>query len=194
MQKKILIQIFLLLTVIIILIFFYNIYFVDNRSETQTTVIENKIPDSDVEKSNTLHDVEYFAEDFDGGQYIIKSKFGEIKDNQPNLIFLKEVKAIILLKDSASINILSEGATYNSLSYNTNFYGNVLTTYTDHSILSDNMDLDFKKNLAFISNEVKYKNLNTSLQADKVEIDLISKNLKIFMNDNSKTIKIINKE
>ena len=62
------------------------------------------------------------------------------------------------------------------------------------SFILQSEGLDFEKNLAFISNQVKYKNLNTSLQADKVEIDLISKNLKIFMNDNSKTIKIINKE
>jgi hypothetical protein len=34
--------------------------------------------------------------------------------------------------------------------------------------------------------------LNTNLQADKVEIDLISKNSKIFMNDSSKKIKIVN--
>ena len=45
-----------------------------------------------------------------------------------------------------------------------------------------------------IYNEVYFKNLNTTLQADKVEVDLISKNSKIFMNNNSKKVKIINQE
>ena len=36
-----------------------------------------------------------------------------------------------------------------------------------------------------------YKNLNTKLLADKMEIDLITKNSKIFMNNNSDTIKIV---
>jgi hypothetical protein len=50
----------------------------------------------------------------------------------------------------------------------------------------------FKKNLAYISDEILYKNLNTQLQADKIEVNLLTKNLKIFMNDKSKKIKILN--
>ena len=66
-----------------------------------------------------------------------------------------------------------------------------MVTYNDHFISSDKLDLIFEKNLATISNNIIYKNLNTKLQADKVEIDLITKNSKIFMNDKTKKIKIM---
>ena len=42
----------------------------------------------------------------------------------------------------------------------------------------------------YIDNNLVYKNLDTKLKADKVELDLITKNSKIFMFDNS-TVKII---
>ena len=53
------------------------------------------------------------------------------------------------------------------------------------------MNLLFNQNLATISNNVIYKNLNTELFADKIEIDLITKNSKIFMKNNSKKVKIV---
>ena len=139
MQKKILIQIFLLLAVLIILFYFYNIYFLNKKEKLNNTTINNNELDLDIKKSNILHNVEYFAEDANGGKYVIKSKFGEIQDSKPDLIFLKEVEAIITLKNSTPINIFSDGATYNSLNYNTNFYGNVLALYTEHNILSNNL-------------------------------------------------------
>ena len=64
-------------------------------------------------------------------------------------------------------------------------------SYDEHSTNSDNLDLIFEKNLATLSNNIIYKNLNTELQADKMEIDLITKNSKIFMNNNSDTVKIV---
>jgi lipopolysaccharide export system protein LptA len=58
--------------------------------------------------------------------------------------------------------------------------------------MSDNLYLQFDKKLATISDNVIYKNLNTELKADKVEIDLITKNSKIFMDDKSNQVQIIN--
>ena len=42
-----------------------------------------------------------------------------------------------------------------------------------------------------ISKNIIYKNLDTKLEADKIEIDLLTKNTKIFMDDKSKKIKLI---
>ena len=53
------------------------------------------------------------------------------------------------------------------------------------------MDLLFKDNLATISNNVVYKNLNTQLYADKIEMDLITKNSKIFMKNKSEKVKVV---
>ena len=59
--------------------------------------------------------------------------------------------------------------------------------------MSQNLDLSFAKNLATISNQVVYSNLETKMMADRLEIDLISKNSKIYMNDTNKKIQIVGK-
>ena len=112
--------------------------------------------------------------------------------NQPELILMKKVQAKINFKNSSSAIISADNAIYNNINYNTNFYDNVLITYTDHTIRANNFDLNFKENLGIISNNIIYKNLNTQLEADKIEIDLITKNLKIFMNKKTKKVKITN--
>ena len=104
---------------------------------------------------------------------------------------MKGVEATINAKNSSPIKILSDSAILNKITYDTVFSENVLITYDDHLITSDKLDLFFQKNLAIISNDIIYKNLNTTLQADMIEIDLLSKKLRIFMNDSTKKIKIL---
>ena len=104
---------------------------------------------------------------------------------------MENVNATILLKDSSPINFWSNKAVYNNMNYTTKFYGDVLMTYMKHNIKSDNLNLNFSKNLATISDNVVYKNSNTSLKADTVKIDLLTKDTKIYMNDDSKKIKVI---
>jgi lipopolysaccharide export system protein LptA len=105
---------------------------------------------------------------------------------------MKKVIATINLNASMPIKIYADNAIYNDINNNTNFYGNVLMTYNMHIINSDNLDLMFEKNLVVLSNNIIYKNLNTKLEADKVEVNLITKKSKIFMNNISDTVKIIN--
>ena len=112
--------------------------------------------------------------------------------NKPDIILLTNVEAIILTKNSKPIKIYSKKSLYNNLNYNTNFYNEVRITYKDHKIFSDNFDLIFNEKTGTIYNNVVYKNLNTMLYADKIDIDLISKDSKIYMFDKSKKVKIKN--
>ena len=105
---------------------------------------------------------------------------------------MENVDAVIILKGSPPINLSSDSASYDNMSYTTEFYGNVTMAYMEHDIISDNLYLNFNQNLVTISDNVLYKNLNTSLKADEIKIDLITKDTKIYMNDKSKKIKIIN--
>ena len=105
---------------------------------------------------------------------------------------MKNVMANINLKNSDPVKISSKNAVYNTVNYTTNFYDDVLIEYSENVITSDNLDLVFEKNIATIYNNIIYKNLNTKLQADTIVIDLITKNSKIYMNDQSKKVKIIN--
>ena len=103
---------------------------------------------------------------------------------------MTNVKATIILKNSEPIKISSNFAKYNNNSYETNFYKDVVFLYNDHLAESENIDLLFDENLVTIYKNIVYKNSNTQLKADRLEIDLITKNSKIFMENKTKKIKL----
>ena len=193
MLKKTILQFLLLFGIALAFIIFYNIYFNKenvNIDRVKTLDLEKNL--SEGEKGNLIYNIEYISSDENKYNYIIKSKLGIQSDNNPNVIFMKEVIATINLKDKTPINISSKSALFNNITYDTEFNGEVIVIYDEHTIKSEKLDLLFKKNLAFISDEIFYKNLNTQLQADKIEINLLTKHMKVFMNDKSKKIKILN--
>ena len=193
MLNKKLLQFFLLIITVVISIFFFKIYFMKEETSNISTNIKNidKKEILNKRESNLIYNIEYISEFKDGNFYIISSKYGELEYNKPELIKMKKVTAIINLNNSNPIRIFADNATYDNVNYNTSFYGNVIMSYNEHSTNSDNLDLLFKKNLATLSNNIIYKNLNTKLKADKMEINLITKNSKIFMNNNSDSVKIV---
>ena len=103
---------------------------------------------------------------------------------------MENVFAEIILGGSEPISIYSDFALYDNINYDTNFYDNVKLDHVFHKITSEKIDLAFKDNLVFISNNVIYKNLDTKLIADEVRIDLLTKDIKIFMNEKNKKIRI----
>jgi len=189
MLNKTFLQLFLFMVVFLISFSFLKIFFIKknitNTSKNVETINNEK-------KSNLIYNIEYISEFKDGNFYIISSEFAEVIHNKTELIKMKKVIATINLNSSMPIKIYADNAIYNDINNNTNFYGNVLMTYNMHIINSDNLDLMFEKNLVVLSNNIIYKNLNTKLEADKIEVNLITKNSKIFMNNISDTVKIIN--
>ena len=127
----------------------------------------------------------------DGISYTITSEIGELSVEQPNLILMRRVLAVIKNNYGKPLTITADNAIYNNINHDTQFYDNVLMTYQEQVINSDNFDLVFINNLATIKNNVVYKDQNTKLFADKVEINILTKNSKIFMYDKQKKIKII---
>ena len=193
MLKKTILQFLLLFGIVLASIIFYNIYFNKenvNIDAIKTLDLEKSL--SEGEKGNLIYNIEYLSSDKNEYNYIIKSQLGVQSDTNPNVIFMKKVIATINLKDKTPINISSKSALFNNITFDTEFNGEVIVIYDEHTINSEKLDLLFKKNLAFISDEIFYKNLNTQLQADKIEINLLTKHMKVFMNDKSKKIKILN--
>jgi len=191
MKKKIFLQILFFSIFFLIFFLFLKIYFFNNKNDIVEMKVVNSEESQNIKESNEIQNLEYISEDSNGNKYTIQSSSGKIDLDKPELIEMKNVLATINLKNSYPISIFSDNAIYNNITHNTEFYNNILINYINNTIESDNMDLFFEKNFASIYNNVNYKNLNTQLQADKVEIDLITKNSKIFMKDKSKKIKII---
>jgi lipopolysaccharide export system protein LptA len=189
-NKKILIQFFLILTIFLTCFIFYKLFFIDPIVELKN-VENNQWKSKNLIKkgTNQMNGIVYNSTYLDDNNYIIKAEFGEFSADDPGLMILTNVTGTIFLKNSETIEISSKKARYDSVGYNTNFSENVLITFNDHQINSDNFDLFFDKKLSTIYNNIIYKNLNTMLHADKIDIDLITKNSKIYMFDKSKKIK-----
>tara|TARA_B100000795_G_scaffold87272_1_gene63539 strand:- start:296 stop:886 length:591 start_codon:yes stop_codon:yes gene_type:complete len=193
MNKKTVLQFFLLLVVLIIFSFISKTYFPNKKGEKiiEKNNIENNEKIISEENSNLIKNISYFAEDKRGNNYSILSQFGKINEDEPDLITLTKVTAFINMREGSQIKISSDRAIYNKFNYNSNFQDNVLVIYQGHKITSERLDLMFEKNIITIFDNVIYKNLNTKLEADKIEIDLITKKSRIFMNKKSEKVKII---
>tara|TARA_B110000858_G_C17757759_1_gene452948 strand:+ start:979 stop:1560 length:582 start_codon:yes stop_codon:yes gene_type:complete len=190
MKKKTLLQLLILIVIIAILIFFYK-NSNQNKKANVSIKLSNQSEIINSDNSNLISNLKYVVEGEDGISYTITSEIGELSVEQPNLILMRRVLAVIRNDYGKPLKITADNAIYNNINHDTQFYDNVLMTYQEQVINSDNFDLVFIKNLATIKNNVVYKDLNTKLFADKVEINILTKNSKIFMYDKQKKIKII---
>ena len=186
MNKKIIIQLILFSIIIIIISLFF--FQVDKRVSNTNKKTVSSISDGDF--ANIMENIEYFSNDEIGNEYIIKAEHGQILNENKNLILMNNVSAEINFNYNEKIIILSKKAVYNTLNYDTKFEDDIIIKYGDHNILSENVDMLFKDQRIKIYNKIEYTNLNTFLLADIAEIDLLTKNLKIYMKQNKKKINI----
>ena len=193
MNKKIAFQLSLFLILLFVIFFFYYEYFF-LKKERESLDITNKNQNIETIQSenNLIRKLEYLSIDKNGNRYLITSEFGEISNVDSNIMLMTNVMARIDLYKKDTIYLSSNSAKYNTLNFDTNFYKNVTLKYIGHDISSENLDLFFKKNFVWIYNNVIYKDSTNKLIADKIEIDIITKDSKIFMLDNKK-LKIIGK-
>ena len=162
-------------------------YFLDEEVKVSP---QNEISNNKVEDGNTVKEISYESNDNEGNKYIINADSGTFKDDNKDEIFMTNVKATIKFNDGNNVFLSSKFAKYNTLNNDTNFYDDVNLKYLDHKIKSDNIDVFFKDSYISAYNNLIYNNLDVNLIADKVEMDLLTKNSKIFMFDKSK-VKII---
>ena len=186
MNKKIIIQSILFLIILLLLIFFFFKYFSKNNQTSSNTDKTSLTSASKENFANIIEIIEYNSNDETGNLYNIKAEYGEILNESKNLILMKDVTAKIIFNHNEQIIITSKKAIYNTINYDTKFEEDILVKYAEHTIASNNVDLLFKDNKVKIYNEIDYNNLNTNLLADNAEINLLTKNLKIYMNNNKK--------
>ena len=97
------------------------------------------------------------------------------------------------MKNSENITITSNYGKYNSENFDTIFSKNVIINYLDNKIKGEYLDFSLDRNSMIISKKVIYSNTNNILNADVIDINLITKDTKIFMYDNDKKINIKSK-
>ena len=196
MYKKIFVQLLLLIILFAIVFSTFFLYF--NKKEKLTVsnlpVIEGKESLVDDETGTLIKDINYSFYDSAGNYYELLSEVGKVDINNSDQIFMTNVVATIYLKDSSPVKITSKFANYNKINHETSFFENVKVAHLIHKATSENLDISFNDNVASMYNNIVYNKPGTKLKADRLEIDLITKNSKIFMDNKTEKIKIIDKK
>ena len=189
MSNKTYIQLFLISIFIFISLFLFFKYF--KKSGFQSSVNTN-LEQTTTMGESSIEELKYQSKDKNGNKYEIEAKKGNIDKNNPDIIYLENVRAFILLQNSDLISISSNFAKYNIKNFDTLFNDSILVNYGEHVLKSGFLDLSFENNLVSLYDNVRYISGISSLKADKAEIDILSKKTKIFMEDSSKKVQIKN--
>jgi len=204
MWKKISIQLILLSIVFFSIFYVYKFYFKtkDNIKINQSDIVQNKSSDDinnnksnfDIDSENNLiKNLSYFSKDNLGNEFIIESKNSELNLDNLDIISMENVSAKIIMVNSEPIYVTSNLAKYNNENYETTFTDNVLIVYLDNKIRCEKFYISIENNIANVTDNVIYENPKGKLIADTIEIDLITKNSKIFMIDKNKKVMVLNK-
>jgi len=212
MKKKSLIQISLLVFLFFVSFFFFKFFYKpdisQNKSEkkTETLNLQNKSKIKDEEKQNLIKDIKYNSNYSGGKNFEILADYGETSNEDPDLMFLTNVRGKIIFNDKEDIILTSKYADFNTRTFETTFIENVKVLRKDEIITGNNLYLVFeldenelkkdpkkKQNLIRMSQNVEFKKPGHNLIADIIEIDLITKNSKIYMHNEKQKVIIKSK-
>ena len=202
-SKKTLIQTFLILTLILLNFVVFNFYYKADSKKDQTDLKNKEIEEKilNAKKNNLIENLKYTSNNSRGDIYELFADFGEANKENPDIMFLTNVNGRIKSKNKHDVLLTSKFANFNTKTFETTFIDNVKILRHDEIITGDELylvldrdkndfkeNLDKEENLLRISNNVSFKKPGYSLEADIVEIDLITKNSKIYMKNGIKKV------
>ena len=187
---KRIIQIALFFIVIITLIFFQKTYFKKNEK----IVINSEIPNDQLTKqteNSLIKNLKYEVTLDQNNKYIITSDLSELNyiDNA-ELVKMQTVTAIFLDKNNVPLIIKSDNAVYNNSNYNTNFSNNVQIEYMNNKIFAEKLNLNLQNNMVKIFENVRYIGVQGTVKSDNIKINLITKKVDIYMDDESDNVEL----
>ena len=162
----------------------------DEKELSENEIFEEGSKTMKDEETNIFTNVEYKGFYNLTNPFSIKSDKARILKEEPDIIYMTNMKATILMKDGKSVIITSNKGRYNKQTYDSFFEENVKATDNETIILSENLDLIASKDIAIIYNDVTITNDEKgSLKADKIDYNFITEFYKVSM-FNNKNVKI----
>ena len=195
MNVKTTVQLLIFILIVIFIFFFMKSTFLKEQKDiVNLDLNKDKIFEeigTEKNQNNFIENLNYISTDAKGNEYILNAKYGEESKEDSNIIILKQVVGTIKLVNKPDIEIKSDFAKYNSLTFDTNFYENVLGSFKESKITSDNLDLFFKNNRAIMYNNIEYLDRDTAANADEISFNLLNGDVNIKMFDKKEKIQII---
>ena len=182
-QKKIQL---LLISFGLVLFFLTYLYY---PSTSKNKILDTKSNVQDVaefdnlDQSTTFQNVEFKGLYSFDKPFKIKSDSAYILNDDPDLVYMKNMRVILYLDDNRIVNITSDKGKYNKTTYDCFFEDNVVASDENTKIFAENMDLLATKNIANIYNNVRLDNPEGNLSADIINYNFDTKNFKVSMFD-----------
>ena len=186
---------------------FYNNYFTEKQTQknsiinSQTKKNNNSLKTNEIIiqeeenekiKNNVIKNLKYKLNITENGTYEIKANSSEINlENGEEIVLMKGVIATFSDKNSNKLFISSDSAIFNSVNYNTLFSGNIKIQHEENIITSNKLEFNFIKNNILVYENVKYIGLRGEIIVDNIKIDLITRNIEFFMNNDNDNVKIL---
>jgi len=181
-----------LLFFLIFFLMFAYFFHLKSKKEVQSTKESIEL-NEEVKNSNIIQNIRHVSKDMEGNEYIIEAVQGEIDLTNSEIMFLENVTATIKPIDTSHIIITSDFGKYNIQTYDSNFSKNVIINYLNNKITAEYLDFSINNNLMTISENVIYTNDENILKADIAEMDIKTKDTKIFMYEDYKKVNIQSK-
>ena len=203
MRKKTFIQVILIIFLVFLTYLVFKKYYIKNEMDTELIKKGDTISKNESQKTekNLIKDISYTANNSKGDIYLLLADTGEIYMDNQELMFLTEVMGTITLHDGITVTIKSDFANFNTKSFETTFINNVIVQREEEKITGNELYLVLERdekeaqdltgkdeNLIRMSRNVIYKKPGYNLSADILEIDLITKNIKIYMMNEYKKV------
>jgi len=189
MKKKISLVVIFFVSIALIVFFYSN-----NNKKAEFKIKQEEIQKIEERSysSNIIENVKYSSRDINDNEYIITAKEGEIDLKNSSVIFLKGVTATIILNDKKGIKISSNFGKYNINNFDTIFSKNVIINYLQNEIKGEYLDFSIQRNSMIISKNVIYKNEDNILKTDVIEVNIKTRDTKLFMYDKENKVSLLN--
>ena len=148
----------------------------------------NKKKNSPEKIENLTKEIEYITSNKEGDIFKILAKYGKTNIKNSDILDLDTVNGVITSIKRSKIDIKSDYAKYNYENQNSEFYSNVEIKYDNKIITCDNLDLQIDNNYAIAYNNVKIKDNKSTMKAQIVTLNLITKDININSKDKVKIL------
>ena len=134
---------------------------------------------------NSLKNIENLTKEI---EYITSNKYGKTNLENSSILDLETVDGVISSAERPEIYITSDFAKYNYDNQNSKFYGNVIIKYDNKVITCDNLDLIMIDNIAVAYSNVIINDDKSTMKAQVVTLDIVTKDININSEDKVKII------
>lgn len=204
MSKSIL-QLILLLSLILILTLTFQKYLTSSNETNNYNVGENEeLSSKNLNEANKINDLKnentgislirnlsYEKFDLLKNTFIIKADEGLIDNDNSKKITMKNVNAEIIFQNNEKILVYSKNALFDKENFNSKFFDEVKIVFNNQILTGSILNFFFDQNLIYLKDNIIYNNLNTTMYADEIIIDLATKETKILSSKVNNKIKII---